>query len=84
MKFLAVIKPPYICHVRYTQKTLWEEKFTPVNIISSGHSNVRKHKKIDKGEQYIALEIYFGLFCLYKRKVTYSGPRDYVVTSGKG
>ena len=54
MKLLAVVTPPSIYHGLSTWKTFWEEKFTPVNTTSFGRRNVRKHRDIKNGEQYIA------------------------------
>ena len=53
MKLLEVVTSPFIYHGFYTQRTLWEEKFTgeenftlgeltAVNIKNCGHQNVRK------------------------------------------
>ena len=49
MKLLAVLTPPSIYHCCSTYKTFWEEnftpsEFTPVNMKSCGHSNVRKRR----------------------------------------
>ena len=52
-------------------------------MISCGHLNVRKHKEIKNGEQYIALDISSEIGCLDKRKFTSSGPRDYVGRPGE-
>ena len=50
MKFLAVVTPPYISHDLSCRKKLCEEKLKPVNMISCGHINVRKHKEINNGD----------------------------------
>ena len=85
MKLLAVIAPPPdIYHGCPTHKTIWEEKFTPVNMTSCVRQNVRKHREIKDGEHYIALEIYLKLDFLAKRKVTSSESRGYMGISGKG
>ena len=70
MNFLALLTQPYIYHGWSTQKTFWEDKFTTVNMQSSGYYNVSKHKEIKNGKQYIDLEIYLELGFLDKRKVT--------------
>ena len=61
MKFLAVVKTHSIYHGCSTQKMFWENNFTPVNMRSFGRCNVRKHKEINNGGQYIALDIYFKI-----------------------
>ena len=67
MNFLEVLTPPpAIYHGCSTQKTLWEEKFAPVNMTSFGRYNVRKHREIKNGEQYITLDIYLKLEFLDK------------------
>ena len=43
-----------------------------MNMRSCAHHNVRKHKEIKNGEQYIALEIYLQIDWLEKREVTSS------------
>ena len=50
MKFLVVVTPPSIYHGCFTQKMLWEEKFTGkkdlfqyVNMKTCGRRKVRKH-----------------------------------------
>ena len=70
MKLLAVVKPPPdIYHGCSTQKTLWEEEFSLVNMTSCGRRNVRKQRDTKNGEQYIILEIYFNFYCMDKREV---------------
>ena len=49
---------------------------------SCGSHIVSKHKEINNGDQYIAMDIYLGTGCIYKKKITSSGPRDYVGRSG--
>ena len=49
MNLLAVLTPPSIYHGFYTQKTLWERKFTPVNMKNCGRCNVSKHREINNG-----------------------------------
>ena len=51
---------------------------------SCGCCNVRKHKEIKNGEQYIFFEISLKFDCPDKREVTNSGSRAYVGRSGKG
>ena len=73
MKFLAVVTPPpAIYHGFSTWMALWEDKFTPVTMTSCGRKNVRKHRNIKNGEQYIILDIYSYIYCLYKRKLNSS------------
>ena len=58
IKLLAVVTAPLnIYHGCFTQKTLSKEKFTPMNMISCGKRNVKKHRKTKNGEQYIILNI---------------------------
>ena len=84
-KFLAVVTlPPAIYHGLSTQKKLWEDKFTRVNMASGVRRNVRKHREIKNSEKYTALDIYSELDCLEKREVTSSESRDYMGRSGKG
>ena len=72
MKFLAVVTPPPdIYHGLFTWKTFWEEKFTPVNMKICGRCNVRKHKEINNDDQYITLNIFSELYCLYKMESKY-------------
>ena len=42
MKLLEVVSPPSIYHGLYNQKTLWEDKFIPVNIRSCGIATLEK------------------------------------------
>ena len=56
-EFLEVVTPQSIYHDLPTQKTFWEEKFTPVNMRSCERRNVRKHKETKNGNQYIDLNI---------------------------
>ena len=44
MKFIAVVTPPGTYHGYSTRKTLWQEKFTPVNTTSCGSQNYTKHR----------------------------------------
>ena len=71
MNFLSVATPPPdIYHGCSTCKTFWEEKLTPVNMTSCGRRNVRKHREINNGEQYIILDIPSNIDCMDKREVT--------------
>ena len=49
-----------------------------------GHQNVRRHKEIKNGEQYIVLYIFLELDISYKREVASLVPSYYVGQSGKG
>ena len=84
MMFISVVTPPSNYYGFSTQKTFWEDNFTPVNMKSCGRHNVRKHREIDNGEQNITLELFWVLDCLEKREVTHSGSRDYVRGLDKG
>ena len=58
MKFLAVATPPPAMYPGCsTRKMFWEDKFTPENMKSCGRQNVRKHRDINNGGQYIILDI---------------------------
>ena len=85
MKFLAVVTPPpAIYHGCPTQKTFWEDNFTPANMKICGRRNVRKHREIKNSEQYLVLDISSNIDCLDKREVTSSKSMDYMERSGKG
>ena len=84
MKSIAVVTAPSIYHGRSAQKTVWDEKVTPVNMRRCGRHNVRKHRESKNGEQYIALDISLKVDCLKKSEFTSSRSMDYVVISGKG
>ena len=84
MIFLTFLTPPPIYHGCSIQKKFWEDKSTLVNMTSGGSRNVRKHREINKGDQYIILDIYFNIDCLDKREVTSSESSHYVVIPGKG
>ena len=49
-----------------------------------GKRNVRKHREIDNGEQYIVLDIYYNIYCMEKREATSSESKDYMERPGKG
>ena len=72
MRFLSVITPQYIYHGCSIPKAFCEEKFTPVNMSTFGKRNVRKHREIKNGEQYIDLGISLKLDCMDNKKVTSS------------
>ena len=89
MKLLAVVIPTFIYHGCSTWKTFWEGKFTlgefiPLNMKSCGRLNIRKHREINNGEKYIALDISLKFGILEKMKITYSYPKDYMGRSGTG
>ena len=84
MKLLADVTPPAIYHGCSIQKNFEEEKFTLVNMTSCGRHNVRKHREINNGDQYITLGFSLNLNCLYKREAVSWGSRDYMERSGKG
>ena len=64
IKLLAVITPPSIYHSCSTWKTLWEEKFTPVNMKNCVCRSVRKHRDIKDGEKYIDFYISLDFYIL--------------------
>ena len=73
MKLLEVVTLSQdIYHGCSTMNTLWGYKFTPVNMTSCENRNVRKHREINNGKQYIILDMYSKLDCLENRKVTSS------------
>ena len=72
MNLLSVVTPPSIYKDCSTRKTLWEEKFTPVNMKNGGNRNVRKQRDIKDGEKYITLEIYVDFVSLVNMKITFS------------
>ena len=49
-----------------------------------GHQNVRKHREINIGKQYIASFIYLKFGNMDSMKITSSEPKYYLVRSGKG
>ena len=68
IKLPAVVKPPLAIYLGCsTWKAFLEDKFTPVNMQSCGRSNIRKHRDIKNGEQYIVLEISSKIDCMDKR-----------------
>ena len=84
MKLLAFIIPPSaFYHGCFVGETFWEEKLTPVNMKFLGRHNISKHMEINNGEKYIILDISSNIDCLYKREVTSSESKYYMVISGK-
>ena len=77
MKLLADLTPTYIYHGWSTRKIFWEEKvtlgeFTPVNMKNCGRRNVRKHRDINNGDNYITLDISLIFVSLENMKITSS------------
>ena len=89
MNLLGVVTPPPIYHGCSTRKTSWYKTFTlgtftPVNMKHFGRRNVRKHREINNGENYITLGISLKFGSLHKMKITSSNPNDYLRILGKG
>ena len=84
MKLLVFLIPPSIYHGCFTWKAFWEEIFTQVSMKIFGCCNVRKHKKINNGKQYINLDISLKFCNLENMKTTYSEPKKYLGISVKG
>ena len=84
MKLLAFVTTLSIYHSWCTQKTFWEEKFIQVNMRNCGHHNVRKHRDIKNGDQYVVLGISLKFGDLDKIKIKSSYPKYYLGRSGKG
>ena len=61
MKLLEVVTLAFIYHDCSEGKMFWEENFTPMNMKICGRQNVRKHKEIKNGDQYIALDNYLDI-----------------------
>ena len=74
----VVTTKPAIYNSCSTRKMFWEEKFTPTNMTSCGKHNVRNHREINNGDQYIALDIYLELDFIDKRELHSSESRDYM------
>ena len=74
MKFLEIATPPPpdIYHGCSTRKMFWEEKFILTNMTSFGRRNIRKHREINNGDQYIILDTSSNLDFLYKSEVNSS------------
>ena len=72
MKILEVVTPTSIYHGCSTQKMFWEEKFILVNMKNCGCRNVRKHREIKNGKQYIAFDLSLNFGNLDKIKITSS------------
>ena len=84
MNLLEVVTPLSIYHGLYTRKTFWKENFTQVNMKNCGHLNVRKHRGVKNGENYISLVVSLNFGGLKKMKITSSEPKDYLGRLGKG
>ena len=78
MNIRAVVTPPSIYHGCSTQKTFWNENFTPLNMKYFGRRNVRKKRDIQNGEEYTTLDISVDFGSLDKMKITSSEPKDYL------
>ena len=83
MKLLEVVTPLSIYYGYSTRKMFWEKIFTPVSMKNCGRCNVRKHRDIKNGENYITLDINLNFFSLDKMKITSSEPNDYLGKSAK-
>ena len=59
----------YLSWFLHSEK-VWEENFTLVNMEMFGRRNVRKHREIKNGEQYIPLDIYLKSGNLDKMRIT--------------
>ena len=79
-----VVTPLSICHGCFIQKTLWEGKFTPVNMKHCTRCNVRKHKEIKNGSKYINLYISLKFGSMDKIKIKYSEHKRMFGKSEKG
>ena len=84
MKLPVIVTPPSIYYGLSTRKSFWEDNFALVKMRSCWIHNVRKHKDINNGDQYISLDISYKLDYIDKRKVTSLVSRYYVGISGKG
>ena len=62
----------------------WKKNSTHVNMENSGHCNVRKHREIRNGKQYVILEISLKFGNVDKIKMTYLKTKYYLGRSGKG
>ena len=78
MKLLSFVTPPSIYHGCSSRKKFWEEIFTPANMKSCSRCNVRKHREIKYGENYITLDISLNFGILENMKITSSEPKDYL------
>ena len=83
VELLSVVTPPSIYHVFYTQKTLWEGKFTgeekftlgefsAVNMKKCGCRNVSKYREVKGGYKYVTLNILLKFYSLDKMRITSS------------
>ena len=82
MNLIVVVTTPSIYHGWSTWKTFWEVNFTTVDMKNCGLCNVRKHRDINNGEQYISLDISLKFGNLENIKTTYSEPKDCLGRSG--
>ena len=69
MKLLAVITLLSIYHGCSTRKMFWEKKYTLLNMESCDCHNIRKHRNIKDGENYITLDISLDFSSLDKMKI---------------
>ena len=83
MKLLAVVTLPSIYHSCSTWKNLWGEEVTLVSMKNCTYRNVRKHRDINNGEQYIALGISIKFGNLNKIKITSSESKSHLGITGK-
>ena len=72
VKIPEIVTPPSIYHDCSTWKTLWEKKFTLVNMNNCGRRNFRKQGVIKDGEKYITLDISLDFVSLERFKLTSS------------
>ena len=72
MNILEVVTPTSIYHGFSTRKMFWEEKFILVNMKNCCCHNVRKHREIKKGKQYITFDLSLNFGNLDKMKITSS------------
>ena len=91
MKFLVVVTPPSIYHGCYTQKTLWEEKFTgkkdlfqSANMKKCGRRKVRKHKEIKGSDKIVTLNVSAKFESLNNTETSSSESKGKLGRSGKG
>ena len=78
MKLPEVVTHLSIYNGCSTRKTFWEEISTLMKMKNCVNRNVKKHRDIKDGDNYIALDISLGFFSLYKMKITYSEPKYYL------
>ena len=78
MNLLAVSTLQSIYFGCSNQKMFWEVNFTPMNIKFCCRRNVRKHRDINNGEQYITLDIYLKFVNMNKINITHSESKYYL------